>query len=39
VWHLQLHSGHQLAREQLEVLVGDARRAALNAGFVRLRLL
>jgi multidrug efflux pump subunit AcrB len=25
------------AREQLEVLVGDARRAALNAGFVRLR--
>jgi multidrug efflux pump subunit AcrB len=25
------------ALEQLEVLVGDARRAALNAGFVRLR--
>jgi multidrug efflux pump subunit AcrB len=25
------------AREQLEVLVGNARRAALNAGFVRLR--
>jgi multidrug efflux pump subunit AcrB len=25
------------AREQLEVLVGDARHAALNAGFVRLR--
>ena len=25
------------AREQLEVLVGDSRRAALNAGFVRLR--
>jgi multidrug efflux pump subunit AcrB len=25
------------AREQLEVLVGDARRAALDAGFVRLR--
>jgi multidrug efflux pump subunit AcrB len=25
------------AREQLEVLVGDARTAALNAGFVRLR--
>jgi multidrug efflux pump subunit AcrB len=25
------------AREQLESLVGDARRAALNAGFVRLR--
>jgi multidrug efflux pump subunit AcrB len=25
------------AREQLEVLVGDARNAALNAGFVRLR--
>ena len=25
------------AREQLEVLVGDARRAALNAGYVRLR--
>jgi len=25
------------AREQLEELVGDARRAALNAGFVRLR--
>jgi multidrug efflux pump subunit AcrB len=25
------------AREQLEVLVGDARRAALNAGFVRFR--
>jgi multidrug efflux pump subunit AcrB len=25
------------AREQLEALVGDARRAALNAGFVRLR--
>ena len=25
------------AREQLEILVGDARRAALNAGFVRLR--
>jgi multidrug efflux pump subunit AcrB len=25
------------AREELEVLVGDARRAALNAGFVRLR--
>ena len=25
------------AREQLEVLVGDARKAALNAGFVRLR--
>jgi multidrug efflux pump subunit AcrB len=25
------------AREQLEMLVGDARRAALNAGFVRLR--
>jgi CzcA family heavy metal efflux pump len=25
------------AREQLEVLVGDARMAALNAGFVRLR--
>ncbi len=25
------------AREQLEVLVGDARRAALSAGFVRLR--
>jgi multidrug efflux pump subunit AcrB len=25
------------ARERLEVLVGDARRAALNAGFVRLR--
>jgi multidrug efflux pump subunit AcrB len=25
------------AREQLEVLVGDARRAALNSGFVRLR--
>jgi multidrug efflux pump subunit AcrB len=25
------------AREQLEMLVGDARQAALNAGFVRLR--
>jgi multidrug efflux pump subunit AcrB len=25
------------AREQLEILVGDARRAALSAGFVRLR--
>ena len=25
------------AREQLEVLVGDARQAALNAGFVRIR--
>jgi multidrug efflux pump subunit AcrB len=25
------------AREQLEILVGDARKAALNAGFVRLR--
>jgi len=25
------------AREQLDVLVGDARKAALNAGFVRLR--
>jgi multidrug efflux pump subunit AcrB len=25
------------AREQLEILVSDARRAALNAGFVRLR--
>jgi len=25
------------ARDQLEILVGDARRAALNAGFVRLR--
>ena len=25
------------AREQLDVLVGDARQAALNAGFVRLR--
>jgi multidrug efflux pump subunit AcrB len=25
------------AREQLEELVGDARQAALNAGFVRLR--
>jgi multidrug efflux pump subunit AcrB len=25
------------AREQMEELVGDARRAALNAGFVRLR--
>jgi multidrug efflux pump subunit AcrB len=25
------------AREQLEVLVGDARQSALNAGFVRLR--
>ena len=25
------------AREQMEMLVGDARRAALNAGFVRLR--
>jgi multidrug efflux pump subunit AcrB len=25
------------AREQMEVLVGDARRAALNAGFVRFR--
>ena len=25
------------SREQLEILVGDARRAALNAGFVRLR--
>ena len=25
------------AREQLETLVGDARQAALNAGFVRLR--
>ncbi|MGA3345409.1 MAG: efflux RND transporter permease subunit [Terracidiphilus sp.] len=25
------------AREQLEILVGDSRRAALNAGFVRLR--
>ena len=25
------------ARDQLEVLVGDARKAALNAGFVRLR--
>jgi multidrug efflux pump subunit AcrB len=25
------------AREQLDILVGDARRAALNAGFVRLR--
>jgi CzcA family heavy metal efflux pump len=25
------------AREQLEVLVGDARRAALNSGFVRFR--
>jgi multidrug efflux pump subunit AcrB len=25
------------AREQMEALVGDARRAALNAGFVRLR--
>jgi multidrug efflux pump subunit AcrB len=25
------------AREQLEALVGDARRAALNSGFVRLR--
>ena len=25
------------AREQLEILVGDARKSALNAGFVRLR--
>jgi multidrug efflux pump subunit AcrB len=25
------------AREQMEILVGDARKAALNAGFVRLR--
>ena len=25
------------AREQLEILVGDARQAALNAGFVRIR--
>src|SRR6202044_1415462 len=25
------------AREQLDILVGDARQAALNAGFVRLR--
>jgi multidrug efflux pump subunit AcrB len=25
------------AREQMEIMVGDARRAALNAGFVRLR--
>jgi len=25
------------AREQMEILVGDARQAALNAGFVRLR--
>jgi multidrug efflux pump subunit AcrB len=25
------------AREQLDILVGDARRAALNAGYVRLR--
>jgi multidrug efflux pump subunit AcrB len=25
------------AQEQLEILVGDARQAALNAGFVRLR--
>ncbi|MGA2809171.1 MAG: efflux RND transporter permease subunit, partial [Terracidiphilus sp.] len=25
------------AREQLEILVGDARKAALNAGFVRIR--
>ena len=25
------------AREQLEILVGDARKAAINAGFVRLR--
>jgi multidrug efflux pump subunit AcrB len=25
------------AREQLEILVGDARKAALNAGFVRFR--
>ena len=25
------------AREQLEVLVGDARKASLNAGFVRFR--
>jgi multidrug efflux pump subunit AcrB len=25
------------AREQMDILVGDARRAALNAGFVRLR--
>ena len=25
------------AREQLEILVGDARKAALNAGYVRLR--
>jgi multidrug efflux pump subunit AcrB len=25
------------AREQLEILVGNARKAALNAGFVRLR--
>jgi multidrug efflux pump subunit AcrB len=25
------------AREELEILVGDARKAALNAGFVRLR--
>ena len=25
------------AREQLDILVGDARKAALNAGFVRLR--
>jgi multidrug efflux pump subunit AcrB len=25
------------AREQLEILVGDARKAAMNAGFVRLR--
>jgi len=25
------------AREQMEILVGDARRAALNAGFVRFR--
>ena len=33
----ELHSGGQLCREQLEILVGDARQAALNAGFVRLR--
>src|SRR6202000_67418 len=25
------------AREQMDILVGDARKAALNAGFVRLR--
>jgi len=35
--HFELDLVVTFAREQLEILVGDARRAALNAGFVRLR--